>query len=209
MAARRKITRPTSISSSASDRRRRTAAFCSCWRPRSVSTEIEVGYGLEPVINDARAGDIGREMVPDLKQRGLQRRGSAGHNPHRPTDRGRQGRAVEWHARQAARRTYLGDTMVDSVCWLSSSCSSSSARFRAGREAAVGPAIGRRRIRFALAAGGSALGGRGGSWGGGFGGSFRRLLGWRRRIWGLRRIRRWHERRWRRRWQLVNDRAVE
>lgn len=28
----------------------------------------EVGYGLEPVINDARAGDIGREMVPYLRQ---------------------------------------------------------------------------------------------------------------------------------------------
>jgi len=29
---------------------------------------IEIGYGLEPVINDARAGDIGREMLPDLRQ---------------------------------------------------------------------------------------------------------------------------------------------
>jgi uncharacterized protein len=28
---------------------------------------IEVGYGLEPIINDAKAGDIGREMAPDLK----------------------------------------------------------------------------------------------------------------------------------------------
>jgi uncharacterized protein len=28
----------------------------------------EVGYGLEPVINDARAGDVGRLMVPFLKQ---------------------------------------------------------------------------------------------------------------------------------------------
>src|ERR1700680_3019127 len=28
----------------------------------------EVGYGLEPVINDARAGDAGRLMVPFLKQ---------------------------------------------------------------------------------------------------------------------------------------------
>ncbi len=30
--------------------------------------KIEVGYGLEPVINDARAGDIGREMVPDFRR---------------------------------------------------------------------------------------------------------------------------------------------
>src|SRR3989440_10545787 len=29
---------------------------------------IEVGYGLEPVINDARAGDAGRLMVPLLRQ---------------------------------------------------------------------------------------------------------------------------------------------
>ena len=29
---------------------------------------IEVGYGLEPVINDARAGDVGRAMVPFLRQ---------------------------------------------------------------------------------------------------------------------------------------------
>ncbi len=28
---------------------------------------IEVGYGLEGVLNDAKAGDIGRTMVPDLK----------------------------------------------------------------------------------------------------------------------------------------------
>jgi uncharacterized protein len=28
---------------------------------------IEVGYGLEGVLNDAKAGDIGREMIPPLK----------------------------------------------------------------------------------------------------------------------------------------------
>ena len=35
--------------------------------PKDRQYKIEVGYGLEPVINDARAGDIGREMVPDLR----------------------------------------------------------------------------------------------------------------------------------------------
>jgi uncharacterized protein len=35
--------------------------------PSERQYRIEVGYGLEPVINDARAGDIGREMVPYLK----------------------------------------------------------------------------------------------------------------------------------------------
>ena len=29
---------------------------------------VEVGYGLEPVINDARAGDAGRAMVPFLRR---------------------------------------------------------------------------------------------------------------------------------------------
>ena len=28
---------------------------------------IEIGYGLEGILNDAKAGDIGREMVPDLR----------------------------------------------------------------------------------------------------------------------------------------------
>ncbi len=36
--------------------------------PQERQYRIEVGYGLEPVINDARAGDIGREMTPYLKQ---------------------------------------------------------------------------------------------------------------------------------------------
>ena len=37
--------------------------------PKERQYKIEVGYGLEPVINDARAGDIGREMVPEPAQR--------------------------------------------------------------------------------------------------------------------------------------------
>ena len=36
--------------------------------PKERQYRIEVGYGLEPVINDARAGDIGRAMVPDLRR---------------------------------------------------------------------------------------------------------------------------------------------
>ena len=35
--------------------------------PKERQYKIEIGYGLEPVINDARAGDIGREMVPNLR----------------------------------------------------------------------------------------------------------------------------------------------
>src|SRR5437660_11243880 len=36
--------------------------------PAEHKYRIEVGYGLEPVINDARAGDAGRAMVPLLRQ---------------------------------------------------------------------------------------------------------------------------------------------
>jgi len=36
--------------------------------PTERKYRIEVGYGLEPVINDARAGDAGRAMVPFLRQ---------------------------------------------------------------------------------------------------------------------------------------------
>jgi uncharacterized protein len=36
--------------------------------PRDRKYRIEVGYGLEPIINDARAGDAGRAMVPFLRQ---------------------------------------------------------------------------------------------------------------------------------------------
>ncbi len=36
--------------------------------PDERKYRIEVGYGLEPVINDARAGDAGRTMVPFLRQ---------------------------------------------------------------------------------------------------------------------------------------------
>jgi uncharacterized protein len=36
--------------------------------PKDRQYKIEVGYGLEPVINDARAGDVGREMVPEFRK---------------------------------------------------------------------------------------------------------------------------------------------
>jgi len=35
--------------------------------PSERQYRVEVGYGLEPVINDARAGDVGRAMVPSLR----------------------------------------------------------------------------------------------------------------------------------------------
>jgi uncharacterized protein len=56
--------------------------------PSERKYRIEVGYGLEPVINDARAGDAGRAMVPYFR-------------------RGDYGRAIETAAWQLAR--YIAD----------------------------------------------------------------------------------------------------
>jgi uncharacterized protein len=36
--------------------------------PNDRKYQIEVGYGLEPIINDARAGDAGRLLVPFFRQ---------------------------------------------------------------------------------------------------------------------------------------------
>ena len=36
--------------------------------PNDRKYRVEVGYSLEPIINDARAGDAGRSMVPFLRQ---------------------------------------------------------------------------------------------------------------------------------------------
>ena len=36
--------------------------------PNDRKYRIEVGYGIEPIINDARGGDAGRAMVPFLRQ---------------------------------------------------------------------------------------------------------------------------------------------
>ena len=36
--------------------------------PNDRRYRVEVGYGLEPVINDARAGDVGRLMAPYFRQ---------------------------------------------------------------------------------------------------------------------------------------------
>src|ERR1700682_592624 len=41
--------------------------------PHERKYRIEMGYGLEPGINDARAGDAGRAMVPFLRQRDYSR----------------------------------------------------------------------------------------------------------------------------------------
>jgi uncharacterized protein len=46
--------------------------------PNQRKYRIEVGYGLEPVINDARAGDAGRAMVPYLRENDYGKAAEAG-----------------------------------------------------------------------------------------------------------------------------------
>ena len=138
--------------------------------PKERQYKIEVGYGLEPVINDARAGDIGRAMVPDLKagnysaavllattqlahliaaDKGLQLNGVPANQP----------RAA------AAETPWWIPVLVIAIIFIVVRALS-----RAGRGSGRGPRSGGGSgLPWLLL--GSAMGSRGGSWGGGFGGS--------------------------------------
>ncbi len=139
--------------------------------PKDHQYKIEVGYGLEPVINDARAGDIGREMVPDLKQedysaavllgttriaqliaadKGVQLNGVPANQPRAP----------------ASETPWWIPVLVIVVIFLVVRAISRSARGGGG-----GPRSGGGSSALPWLLMGSALSGRGGSWGGGFGGS--------------------------------------
>ena len=140
--------------------------------PKERQYRIEVGYGLEPVINDARAGDIGREMAPDLRRedysgavflgttriaqliaadKGVQLNGVAANEPIAPA-RGIPS-WIPW--------------LIIVIIFLVIRALWRSAR-GGGRGPRSGGSGGSALPWFLL---GSAMGGRGGSWGGGFGGS--------------------------------------
>lgn len=141
--------------------------------PKERQYKIEVGYGLEPVINDARAGDVGRDMVPDLRSgdyngaillgttriaqliaadKGVQLNGVPANQPRAPAMQ------VPWWA------PWLIIVIVFAII---------RAIIRAVRGGGRGPRSGGGGGSSALPwlLLGNALGGRGGSWGGGFGGS--------------------------------------
>jgi uncharacterized protein len=139
--------------------------------PKERQYRIEVGYGLEPVINDARAGDIGREMVPNLRSgdysaavlvgatrvaqliaadKGVQLNGVPASQPSAPTS------GASW---------WIPVVVVVIIFVVVRAISRSA---RGGRGPRSGRGGGSALPWFLL---GSALGGRGGSWGGGFGGS--------------------------------------
>ncbi len=138
--------------------------------PKQRQYRIEVGYGLEPVINDARAGDIGREMVPDLRRgdysgavllgtrriaqliaadKGVQLNGMAANEPTAPA------RQTPWWV----------PLLIIGIIFFIIRALVRTARGGGPRSGGGG---GSALPWFLLA---SALGGRGGSWGGGFGGS--------------------------------------
>jgi uncharacterized protein len=140
--------------------------------PKERQYRIEVGYGLEPVINDARAGDIGREMVPNLRSgdygaavllgttrvaqliaadKGVQLNGVPASQPSAPTS------GASWWI----------PVVVIVIIFVVVRAISRSAR-SSGRGPRSGGGGGSALPWFLL---GSALGGHGGSWGGGFGGS--------------------------------------
>jgi len=138
--------------------------------PKERQYKIEVGYGLEPVINDARAGDIGREIVPDLRSqdysaavllgttriaqliaadKGVQLNGIPANRPRAPASQ------TPWWI------PWLIFVIIFAVIRAIS-------RRGGGRGPRAGGGGGSALPWFLI---GSALGGRGGSWGGGFGGS--------------------------------------
>jgi uncharacterized protein len=140
--------------------------------PKERQYKIEIGYGLEPVINDARAGDIGREMVPDLRSgdySGAVLLGTTRMAQLIAADKGVQLNGVPaMQARPPASDTpWWIPVLVIVVIFLIVRAISRSSR-GSGRGPRSGGGMGSA-LPWLLV--GNALGGRGGSWGGGFGGS--------------------------------------
>jgi len=138
--------------------------------PKERQYRIEVGYGLEPVINDARAGDIGREMVPDLKQQdysGAVLLGTTRIAQLIAADKGVQLNGIPTQAARppTSKTPWWIPWLVIFVVFLVIRAIARSSRGGGGR----GSGGGGSGLPWLLA--GSALGSRGGSWGGGFGGS--------------------------------------
>jgi uncharacterized protein len=145
--------------------------------PKERQYRIEVGYGLEPVINDARAGDIGRAMVPDLRRQDYSSAVLLAVQQLAQliaADKGVQLNGVPAAARPP---TSPALKLPSWLPWLIIIVIFLVIRgiIRAARRGGGGPRSG-----FGGGSGGSmlpwlilgnTLGGRGGSWGGGFGGS--------------------------------------
>ncbi|MGB7556432.1 MAG: TPM domain-containing protein [Candidatus Korobacteraceae bacterium] len=140
--------------------------------PKERQYKIEIGYGLEPVINDARAGDIGREMVPDLKREDYSAAvllGTTRIAQLIAADKGVQLNGVPTNQPRApaSETPWWIPVLVIVIIFLVVRAISRSARGGGGS----GPRSGGGSSALPWLLMGSALSGRGGSWGGGFGGS--------------------------------------
>jgi uncharacterized protein len=138
--------------------------------PKERQYKIEIGYGLEPVINDARAGDIGREMVPDLRSGDYSRAALLGTTRVAQliaADKGVQLNGVPASQPGTSAGTlWWIPLLIIGIIFVVVRVISHSAR--GGRGPRSGGGGGSALPWFLL---GNALGGGGGSWGGGFGGS--------------------------------------
>jgi uncharacterized protein len=140
--------------------------------PKERQYKIEVGYGLEPVINDARAGDIGREMVPDLRRADYSAAvllGTTRLAQLIAADKGVQLNGVPANAPSmpASQTPWWIPWLIIVIVFVVIRAVLRAARGR-GRGPRAGGGGGSALPWFLI---GSALGGRGGSRGGGFGGS--------------------------------------
>ena len=138
--------------------------------PKERQYKIEVGYGLEPVINDARAGDIGREIVPDLRSQDYSAAvllGTTRIAQLIAADKGVQLNGIPANrARAPASRTpWWIPWLIFVIFFIVIRAISRRGGGRGPRAGGGGGSA----LPWLLM--GSALGGRGGSWGGGFGGS--------------------------------------
>jgi uncharacterized protein len=137
--------------------------------PKERQYKIEIGYGLEPLINDARAGDIGREMVPDLRGGDFSAAVLVGTTRVAQliaADKGVQLNGVPASQPGTSAGTlWWIPLLIIVIIFVVVRAISRSARGSGPRSGGGG---GSALPWFLL---GSALGGGGGSWGGGFGGS--------------------------------------
>jgi uncharacterized protein len=138
--------------------------------PKDRQYKIEVGYGLEPVINDARAGDVGRDMVPDLRKSDYSAAalvGAIGVSQFIAADAGVQLTGIPQRAARPPTKEapwWLPFLIIGGIFLIIRALS------RAGKGGGSGSGGGGVASALPWLLLGNAMG-RGGSWGGGFGGS--------------------------------------
>ena len=138
--------------------------------PKDRQYKIEVGYGLEPVINDARAGDVGRDMVPDLRKSDYSAAalvGAIGVSQFIAADAGVQLTGIPQRAARPPTKEapwWLPFLIIGGIFLIIRALS------RAGKGGGRGSGGGGVATALPWMLLGNAMG-RGGNWGGGFGGS--------------------------------------